>query len=26
MQELSTRLASKNKAAFDLFLNNHIDA
>ena len=26
MQELSTRLSSKNKAAFDRFLSNHIDA
>jgi predicted aldo/keto reductase-like oxidoreductase len=26
MQELSTRLASKNKAAFDRFLSHHVDA
>jgi len=26
MQELSTRLSSKNKAAFDRYLSNHIDA
>ena len=26
MQELSTRLAGKNKAAFDRFLSHHIDA
>src|SRR5262249_25632696 len=26
MQEMSTRLSDKNKAAFDRFLSNHIDA
>jgi hypothetical protein len=26
MQELSTRLSSKNKAAFDRYLSTHVDA